>query len=346
MMNKIGDMQKGRAGYFKLRVSVTEICNLNCAHCFAKNNAKHLELPLFKKIVDDLYDMYQDNGIICYMGGEPLLYRYLIESLDYVASKNMKISLTTNGYHVDFEKLKKIMRTGDVILSISLDGPEEFHNKNRGKPDSYHEVMKTIEFVSGVQKRIIISVPYFKHTKKYFGFFDTLLENYNATLRFSRFVPVGRGVGILDNMASREDFGELFAFARDKNKGRARMVVEVMDPFFDRPGMGMRSCQCGKKLAFVNSDGSVWPCWRMQLPIGNIKYAHLRDILKNPLIDDYLDVTKKKGTCAVCVHKPVCKGGCHAVPYALDGDYHGEDPQCPFFSDETASSREKVLYQS
>lgn len=326
-------MLRKKKKFFKLRISVTDICNLSCKHCFAKAHAKHMDYGLFKKAVDDLFDMHGEDSIISYMGGEPMLYPHAVESVYYITGKNMKVSFTTNGYRVDMEKLKKIKQAGEVVLAVSLDGPEEFHNFNRGKADSYSEAVKTIEAVSGMQDVVVISLPIFKESTDFFDFYRSLLKQYKCMLRFSRFVPVGRGQGILDQMASRNDYDAFFRFAGECNTEAGRLCVDIMDPFFPNPinGNRIRSCTCGKKIAFINTDGEVWPCWRMQLTLGDLKSQHLRDILANPIIDDYMDESMLKGSCAVCQNKNVCKGGCHAVPYTLFGDYHGEDPQCPSF---------------
>jgi|GEM_PF-4337373 len=318
---------------FKLRISITDICNLKCKHCFAKAHAEHMDFELFKKTIDNLYDIYKENSVISYMGGEPMLYPKVVESVKYITNKNMKVSFTTNGYKVDKNKLKEIKNAGEVVLSVSLDGPEEFHNQNRGKQDSFREAIKTIDFIAKIQETIFISIPFFKQSVDFFDFFDYLLKKYNCILRFSRFVAVGRGSKISDDMAGRNDYKKLFQYADFWNKnGPKNIRIDIVDPFFKHPGKGMRSCNCGKTLAFVNTNGEVWPCWRMQLPIGDLKKEHLKKILENPIIDDYLDESKLKGKCAICKNKPICKGGCHAVPFTIYGDYHLEDPQCPFFS--------------
>ncbi len=326
-------MLKGKKKFFKLRISVTDICNLSCRHCFAKAHAKHMDFELFKKAVDNLYDIFKETSIISYMGGEPMLYPHAVESVYYITAKNMKVSFTTNGYKVDMAKLNKIKQAGDVVLAVSLDGPEEFHNQNRGRDDSYREAIKTIEAVCGIQDVAVISLPFFKESIGFFDFYRYLLKQYKCMLRFSRFVPVGRGQALQEEMASREDYTELFKFAGECNSGANRLCVDIMDPFFPNPlnGNRMRSCSCGEKIAFVNTDGEVWPCWRMQLSLGDLKERHLKDILQNPLIHEYMDESRLKGRCAVCGNRQVCKGGCHAVPFTLYGDYHGEDPQCPYF---------------
>ena len=145
---------------FNLRISVTEICNLSCNHCYALNRQKSIDFELFKKAVDNVYEIAGEASTICFMGGEPTLYPDIIKAVDYVTNKNMTVNLTTNGYYSDIDKLKTIKKSGKVFLTVSIDGPEEFHNINRGKKDSYEEAIKTLDAISKMQDLVSISLQF------------------------------------------------------------------------------------------------------------------------------------------------------------------------------------------
>jgi radical SAM protein with 4Fe4S-binding SPASM domain len=167
-----------------------------------------------------------------------------------------------------------------------------------------------------------ISVPVFQETITFLDYLQGLSDRFNVPLRFSRFVEVGRGKNLSDKMLDKEGYKKLFDFCRKNNH-------MLQDPFFYMYGRGNRiGCTCGVNIFYIITDGTVWPCWRMQISLGNIKDQPLSEIMMNPIIKDYQNREKLKGKCGACEYKYVC-GGCRAVPYVLYGDYHGEDPQCP-----------------
>jgi len=105
--------------YFKtILLFITNKCNLNCTFCFDKANvhtANEMSFEYIKDIVDnnpqvDKYDI---------MGGEPLLHKDLDKILVYLAKKNKKIGLYTNGSFLsNFKKDYKNLKLNMAFHSI------------------------------------------------------------------------------------------------------------------------------------------------------------------------------------------------------------------------------------
>ncbi len=116
----------------------------------AKENLQHsLKLADWKKLTDELA-AHQISSVIL-RGGEPFLFPDIIELLGYINSKGIFISLDTNG-----TMLKKyaadLVRIGNIHITISVDGPEEIHDKVRGMKGCFRRIKEGVDQLIEVEK--------------------------------------------------------------------------------------------------------------------------------------------------------------------------------------------------
>jgi MoaA/NifB/PqqE/SkfB family radical SAM enzyme len=74
--------------------------------------------------------------VVSFSGGEPFLYRGLVEVLRHAKSLGLRTTVTTNGYFLQPRRLVSLRHLVDV-LALSLDGPPELHNRLRGSPQAF-----------------------------------------------------------------------------------------------------------------------------------------------------------------------------------------------------------------
>ena len=73
-------------------------------------------------------------SIATLVGGEPLLRKDFIDILAYTSKKIMnKVHVVSNGILINDEIIKAFIKYKLLLLSVSLDGYGETHDKNRGK---------------------------------------------------------------------------------------------------------------------------------------------------------------------------------------------------------------------
>lgn len=119
---------------------LTEECNLNCVYCYEhyKRNRK-MNFNLAKEILDKFYSATNpgDTALIEVFGGEPFINFELMKSIDaYIADvysdRKTFFETTTNGtlVHGDIQNWL-YERRNRYIVSLSLDGTKEMHNRNR-----------------------------------------------------------------------------------------------------------------------------------------------------------------------------------------------------------------------
>lgn len=111
-----------------VQISLTERCTLRCRKCahacnFVPPDRKDLSMTKAKESADLLFK-YVDYVIeFVLIGGEPLLYPYLPEIVDYIGSRYREkmdiFSITTNGTIKPKEDLLSICRKYDVLFRVS-----------------------------------------------------------------------------------------------------------------------------------------------------------------------------------------------------------------------------------
>lgn len=119
---------------YKINIHVLEACNFRCQQCFSKFGTKKL-LPVegWKKIIDNCIagaNVAEFN----IAGGEPMLYPGLVELVQYIRDKGVKVSLITNGSLMDEEWVKKYAGMFDTI-GFSVDSINDETNRKIGRCD-------------------------------------------------------------------------------------------------------------------------------------------------------------------------------------------------------------------
>lgn len=129
----------------QIGINLTEKCNLNCTHC--SKVPGNVDLKDWKEIID-ICDQNQVLNIYL-TGGEPLLHPEIIEIIKYIKSKNISITILTNGLLLNDEMcdvLEKILDPNLDLIQISLDNIYEKYNIQR-KNGEFSDIEKSIEIV-------------------------------------------------------------------------------------------------------------------------------------------------------------------------------------------------------
>lgn len=130
-------------------------CNQNCVYCQAssqneESNGCTMSRETMARGVDLMFHSPSSSITMEFQGGEPSLVPDLIEygiqlaeERNKDAKKEIHYVLCTNSIHLT-DRMLDICKKYGVVISTSLDGPAFLHNANRGKKDSYENVVAGI----------------------------------------------------------------------------------------------------------------------------------------------------------------------------------------------------------
>jgi len=199
----------------KLRVSVTDRCNMRCGYCMPKNNTKWLhstEVLSFEEIIR-LSSIFANLGVekIRITGGEPLV-RPLVENLIKSIAKipHIKsIGLTTNGLLFS-DKVKKLKSSGLNSVNISLDSFKEDRFKMMTGTNGLGKVISSIHKARDAGFDVKINTVVVRGWND-----DEVVEFANfarrtgITVRFIEFMPLdGTGIWRSDLVFSKKEMIE------------------------------------------------------------------------------------------------------------------------------------------
>ncbi len=335
---------------FFIQWHLTERCNLRCRHCYqGRRRVQEMTLDELKREIDGATEMFQaweeEHGIqvspsIHFTGGEPFLYEDLWEVIEYSRRGGYSVALMTNGSLIKREDGLKAFSLGISDVQVSLEGPPDLHDSIRGR-GSFAAATKGVEELSAAGDRVSANVTL---TRLNVDAIEETVEIAKGVgfygIGFSRMVPCGRGKALLNSLLTPQELKS--AYQRIKSLDRPSFEVVSGDPLAGMLSetkspsgcnLTLSGCSAGFSGVTITSDGSVMPCRRIGLAVGNLRQKSLRAIWASSKILWRLRKRENyKGKCGRCSLWPSCRG-CRAVAYAYSlaqgkADLFADDPQC------------------
>lgn len=320
----------------------TSSCNLRCSHCYHNREREHSDMSIQKvrKMVDDLYSTASRWGLrprLNISGGEPIMRDNLMDILEYTSEKSIETRLLTNGTLIDSNIAEKIHSRGVDILQISLDGSKKTHNEIRGRDYAFDRALRGVRKSREEGIFVTVSMTGMKSNLDEIEKVVSISEENGANyFGVQTYVPTGRDDPELLN--NKEMF-ELYNNLREYQKRHPDIEIletEVLwqlmrderTPAMEnavKEGKFLEGCGAGYSGISVLSDGTVYPCRRMPIKIGNIEEGLVSLIARNGFMKRLREL---ENNCEEgCDHISYCRG-CRAVAYAVTGDPLAKDPLC------------------
>lgn len=147
--------------------NITMKCNLRCVMCpFYGNHAipintnDELNFIQIKNIISGIKKDYRKFPYLPFIGitgGEPFSRDDMLSIFAYLKEKGFNFSVTTNFSLVNKDKIKRLLKIGVSDIRISLDGPEEIHNRIRRRP-VFTKIIENIKYVKSINPKMPIKL--------------------------------------------------------------------------------------------------------------------------------------------------------------------------------------------
>jgi len=328
---------------FHIQWHITDRCNLRCLHCYQDQFSREPELDWerLKLICDNLFatmEKWNARLTIALTGGEPLLKEeiwQLLECLDEFPIVS-SLSIITNGTIIErsLSSLKQYRKLDKIL--ISLDGFTSLTNDAiRGK-GTFAKTIANIQLVKQLGLPIVILFTLSKRNIEEAKFVIEFAKKHPIDgIIFERFIPLGQSKPLATEVISGEDLDRLYRdiftqcdleyIPEEMVKYRALQLQFDKDEI--HPTLLGAECIVGKDGLALLPDGTILPCRRFNLSIGNLLETSLDEIWRtSKVLHNIRNKELFKGTCGVCRIADCC--GCRAMTYALTGDYLASDPHC------------------
>ncbi len=336
----------------------TNMCNFRCKHCYQRaDKPLPTELSLREKlrVVADL----DAAGVaaIALSGGEPTIHPDFFPVVRAAASRGMYVAVATNGWMLADEKFaEKAKKAGVRYVEISIDSADpDRHDRFRGVPGAWRRAVQAARNCVKLGIHTAIAVTLTRYNLDEIDDLIGLAEEVGAQkIVFFNFIPVGRGVDIIDldldpwerEKALRKLFRENSRrkvtvlstapqYARvsiQESRGKIAIATHFYEPGADPVIASLAEyiggCGAGRIYAAIEPEGTLTPCVFMPIRIGNLREESFSKLWRRArLFQELRDRERLHGVCGRCPYRYVC-GGCRARAYAYLGDPLGPDPGC------------------
>lgn len=312
----------------KITLQVTQQCNLRCEYCIysgesgnyqnRSHQSKKMSIELARKGIDFLIAHSQDSNRlnIGFYGGEPLLEFELIKKCveyakEQAEGKEVSFSMTTNATLLS-EEIIKYLSENDILLTISLDGPKEIHNKNRkfagSGTGSFDKIMESMEILKERYpeyfRNILFNVVMdptadYKCISEFFVSYDTVRDAYKmVSLPSTQYSEDTVTMGEKFRVDYNYEFFEIFLYKLGRLE--KKHVSNLNLAYFERlistyhekrtPTSGLYDyghpggpCIPGQRRLFMDVDGVFYPCERV---------SEISDVMKIGTLESGFDLEK------------------------------------------------------
>ena len=316
--------------FFELTLS----CNEKCFHCGSRCEPgipTGLSFEKIKEVLDEVAEKFDKKRImICITGGEPMLRPDFYDIVSYIHEKGFVWGMTSNATFITREAAHRLKECGMATISVSIDGLEETHDRQRGLKGGYKLAMRGIQnlidenFFHAIQITTVIN-------HKNITELDELFKVVNGmdvdSWRVIGIEPIGRALEYPDMLLTPDDQRRLFSFILEKR--REGFPVEYGCSHFlgfDLEGNvrdKMFLCNAGVFTASIRANGDITACLdimpRDEVIYGNVNTDSFTDSWNNRFGIFRKHLSELNKDCKECEYEKWCAGGAH---HSWDYDAH------------------------
>lgn len=348
---------KRLTGYRRTSYAVWELtlaCNLACGHCGSRaGHARPKELATAEAL--DLVQQLADAGIteVTLIGGEAYLRKDWLEIAAAITRAGMLCTLTTGGLGLSRTTVQRMLDAGIARASVSVDGLEATHDRQRGVPGSFRAALRSLEHLKAVGLPSSANSQLNRLSMRELpALYDALREAGITSWQLAMTVPMGNAVEQRAWLLQPAEFDAVFSVLARVARRARREGVKVMPGnnvgYYGpherllrghaRPEANVfwQGCGAGMDGLGIEADGTIKGCPSLPTAAyagGSIRDAKLTEILERPVLrfNEGAGTAEAEsqlwGRCGQCQYRKLCRGGCSWTAHVFMGK-RGNNPYC------------------
>ncbi len=269
----------------------TSACNLHCTGCWAAEYSDNLNLSFDELDSIILEAKAMGTYFFLYSGGEPLVRK---DDIIRLCEKHPDCAFTcfTNGTLIDEQFCRDMLRVGNFVPGISIEGSEETTDDRRGK-GTYQKVTRAMRLLREHKLPFGISCCYTAKNAEVIGseaFFDEMIGLGAKFAWLFTYIPVGVSA-VPELMVSAEQREFMYRRIRALRKTKPIFTLD-----FWNDGEFVGGCIAGgRAYCHINAGGDVEPCAFIHYSDSNIRSKTLLEAYKSPLFMAYREAQPFNG---------------------------------------------------
>ena len=339
-----------RALDFTIQFHITDKCPNRCIHCYSERGYAEIDINKIRGIFDNVKKFEEKYQVLIpnvnVTGGAPLCRPDWSEIISLIRSYRKNITIMGIPEHVDLNNIVQMKRLGINAYQMSLDGMEKTHDNFRGK-GSFQKTLKAIRLLNKHNLKVLIMYTVsdinYKELLPLIDFLEH--EQVHVVFAFDFVVSKGNaqenGVSI-SNQRKWEILHTYYDKYKENTKGHSSvelvlkpslfmpMVYQNMPKILLDEYSHVAGCGLGWNTITVMPDGTVFPCRRLPISIGNICRDSFEGIL---LENEFMRKLRRYENflqCNECQQQLFCRG-CPAINNGVYGDPFANCEPCALY---------------
>ncbi len=239
---------------------LTARCIFLCEHCLASaaGNVRSSDRSLgdWQRILSGLRGIAAHKVLLT--GGEPLLFDGLVELTAHIAEQGVSTDLNSTLWSMTPRLARRLAAAGLTEASISLEGPEEVHDRLHGRSGACARLKAGVRMLqdvgSIVDGSMCVTPMNLPHVA---SMIEEAARMGLASFTVSRMMPVGHGLSWVGPRVPQESLTALHADLASARAGGCGIPVRCVG-LLGAPGP--HECEQGRTLIGIRADGTLAAC--------------------------------------------------------------------------------------
>ncbi len=323
-------------GPFFVSIDLTRRCNLNCRYCRYHSSLSDFPSPVDKPFLDLPLEMlrklfkeletFQTREIIFSGEGEPLLYPHFFDAVSVAKAAGMHVNVITNGTLLTEEVIRRLIDLRLDLLTISLwaSSEKEYERLYPGtKPTYFNKVLEALKRVTDIKAKEKSQLPALRlHrpiSRDNFRTVEVAFDQaYAAGCNQLTVAPIHSLKGEVTSymLSSSEEKDLFFSLFRMKSRLKKYSISNNIDVTMQLYQIGEAvwktlPCYVGWIHSRIRIDGTVFPCGRCSLPLGNLSEMNFHEIWNGDAYHSFRKTVSTRQGLAGMKNHCLCGYCCH-----------------------------------
>ena len=246
-------------------MDITELCNLECVHCFLGTRRESGGGNIAKKLALQILDILKDAGVLALVitGGEPLAHPDFRELWIEAKQRGFLLTLFTNATLMDDELASFLADNPPRRVEVSVYGyTEKTYESITGIPGSYNAFIKGVECLNRAGINLHLKFPVMTKNYKELEDVKKWAEKMGVELRYDMMVSptIDGGLGPLAYRLLPAKAAELWRVEGGEDISSDECALSALNSGSDL----LVECGAGVQTVHIDVEGNMHPCilWR------------------------------------------------------------------------------------
>ena len=322
-------------GPFFVLVDITRRCNLQCLGCrfhssemstsqTDSSTPPDISFDLFEKLCHELKTM-DTRALILIGDGEPLLHHRISDMISAAKASEFHTTLVTNGTLLNRGMIESLFDSQLDVIQVSLwaSSTKEYEMNYPGVPSDFlKKVVESVTLMNSLKEKyhlthpcVILHHPLNRHNfQKIETFLELALTAKCDGVSFSPFYT-WRGALTSSALSPNEEQSLLLSLGRMEKRLQFLPLSHNIGQTRTRYQIGKRiwqniPCYIGWIHTRVKTDGTILPCNRCDIPMGNIEANSFPEIWNGSPYRDFRSQVSTREGLASLNHQCDCEYCC------------------------------------